>query len=329
MSDKLSQDEKAWLEELTHSLDLGPDMEKARPLEEVRESLKFAQADLHAFTHSIENLVRNAEKEWAKEEQPGVVRLFVDRILLDMQRSFIGLRPALFAISLFLAASVGYLLWPTTIVAPKGEIISETLPDGSIVHLNSSSSIAYNNLFRFAKRKVKLNGEAYFEVVKGNNTFQVSTFNAQVRVLGTKFNVRAWENDLQPETEVYLKEGRVAIYAKERDGQVVELAPGHVTRVIINREMVTSAMLEEERPSWRTGGFMFIDRQIGDILSELERRYATQISVKPASILNERYTLISKNPRELEDILQSISRGLGYRYQDTREGYEVYDPVVR
>lgn len=79
------------------------------------------------------------------------------------------------------------------------------LPDGSIAYLNNHSSIEYNSDFR--QRIVKQEGEVFFEVMKGDSPFIVKTELGEIKVLGTKFNVRSENNEL----EVEVQEGTVEL----------------------------------------------------------------------------------------------------------------------
>ncbi len=80
-----------------------------------------------------------------------------------------------------------------TVQAPKGEKANITLADGSLVWINSGSSLTYNNAFNQKERKVFLEGEAYFEVAKDpKRPFIVHTRDMDIEALGTAFNVRAY-----------------------------------------------------------------------------------------------------------------------------------------
>lgn len=73
------------------------------------------------------------------------------------------------------------------------------LPDGSIALLNHNSSISYAKIFE--KRNIEQTGEVYYEVEKKNTPFSVHTPNGEVTVLGTEFNVKSDEDDLEVEVE--------------------------------------------------------------------------------------------------------------------------------
>ena len=109
-----------------------------------------------------------------------------------------------------------------TITTPYGAKTNITLPDGSLVWLNSGSTLSYPTKFS-KSRPVKLVGEAYFEVEKNNKPFIVSTNYGDVEVKGTSFNVKAYTDDNSFETT--LEEGIVAFKVKNSENEVT-LKPG-------------------------------------------------------------------------------------------------------
>jgi transmembrane sensor len=102
-----------------------------------------------------------------------------------------------------------------TMSTPKGRQFSLRLPDGTRVWLNAASSIRYPTTFVGTERKVELLGEAYFEVTKNiNMPFRVNVNNrAQVEVLGTSFNVNAYEDEAN--ISATLLEGSVKVAASQ------------------------------------------------------------------------------------------------------------------
>ena len=109
-----------------------------------------------------------------------------------------------------------------TITTPYGAKTNYTLPDGSLIWLNSGSTFSYPSKFG-NKRTVTLVGEAFFKVVKGSKPFIVSTNYGDVEVKGTSFNVKAYTDDNNFETT--LVEGIVAFTAKNAKNEVT-LKPG-------------------------------------------------------------------------------------------------------
>jgi ferric-dicitrate binding protein FerR (iron transport regulator) len=81
------------------------------------------------------------------------------------------------------------------------------------------------------ERRVRLVGEAFFEVEEHSTPFIVQTFNAEVTVLGTTFNVKAWPTSLDPATTVTLESGRVALNVLDRPDEAVQMDPGQTRRI--------------------------------------------------------------------------------------------------
>lgn len=120
---------------------------------------------------------------------------------------------------LLVAASVYYFATPARVTAPPGDTRSVSLADGSEVTLNSGTTIRYPRWWSLGLlrsqlgRSVQLDGEAFFTVAKTGTSFRVETKNAEVRVLGTRFDVLARRTDGRLETQVVVAEGRVALSA--------------------------------------------------------------------------------------------------------------------
>lgn len=113
---------------------------------------------------------------------------------------------------------------PVTVVTQLGERSQVVLPDGTKVWLNSSSSVEYVAPFFSRQRRVKMEGEAYFEVEHDRRApFVVSTNGLDVEVLGTRFNIRNDDNEHRVTT--VLLEGAVKAYASGREQASVRLHP--------------------------------------------------------------------------------------------------------
>lgn len=111
-----------------------------------------------------------------------------------------------------------------------------TLPDGTLVRLNANSSLTYQQNFGQDNRKVKLSGEGYFEVKKNTEKkFIVNTGYIDVTVLGTKFNLYAYED--KDIIEMALVEGHVNVSTSQPPYQTICVKPNEkllITNMIIN-----------------------------------------------------------------------------------------------
>lgn len=225
------------------------------------------------------------------------------------------------------AVGMAYFLNPITVTAPRGEMAEVVLHDGTRVELNSGATLSYGK--RFGRtRRVSLDGEAFFDVVKSEKPFVVETFNASVQVLGTTFNVRAWENEPASQTKVALVTGRVALAGREANTSKQTLLPGQTGVVDGFAVSISGAdtVQVSRAQAWRSGNFFFSDEWLGAILSDVERRFDTSIQVTPANLTNKRLKLSLEKPASAEAVVNDISELLGMKYRETSTGYEIFDP---
>ena len=140
--------------------------------------------------------------------------------------------PMLVVLAVTCLLGVLYLQRPVVVEAPLGEMVSVLLPDNSTVILNSGARLTYPRYWG-EKRSAHLEGEAYFNIIKEEIPFFVSTFDADIEVLGTRFNVQAWEASAEPHTlPLRLLQGRITICSARREaGMKTEVVPGEVWQV--------------------------------------------------------------------------------------------------
>lgn len=189
------------------------------------------------------------------------------------------------ALLLLVTVLIFYLALPTRVTAPSGDTHTAHLPDGSRVELNSATTLRYPRwwqvpLFRrWLGRRVSLEGEAFFDVRERGSSFQVETENAEIRVLGTQFNVRARRMDGRPETQVAVAKGRITVTAAGIPTQLdsAEAATVHGSAPPSRMENVALSRIL----AWREGGFAFRNASIHAISAEVERRFDLSIDVAP------------------------------------------------
>lgn len=160
---------------------------------------------------------------------------------------------------------------------PRGGTYQIILPDGSKVWLNAASSLEFPSSFKnYQVRKVKLIGEAYFEIAKirkadgkdGMVPFIVSSNGQEVEVLGTQFNICGYPEE--PGIKTTLVEGSVRINGGK--GHPVLLQPGQQAVWTNGAVSVRQADIEEA-VAWKNGYFMFNDEPLGSIMQKLSRWY--------------------------------------------------------
>ena len=128
-------------------------------------------------------------------------------------------------------------------VTPNGKKIHTILPDGSVVWLNSASTISYtNNVNKSSKREVYLNGEAYFDIKHdAQHPFIVHAGMVNIVVLGTAFNVKAYSNDSFIETT--LIRGKVALVNNNDHGSVITMFPNEKISISTIKNLVKKVVL--------------------------------------------------------------------------------------
>jgi hypothetical protein len=160
-----------------------------------------------------------------------------------------------------------------TMSTPKGRTFTLQLPDGTKVWLNAASSIRYPTIFTGKDRSVEINGEAYFEVAKDpSKPFRVDVNKrADIEVLGTSFNVHAYDNESSLKTT--LIEGSVRV---ENDASSVILKPGQQARVDDQITIEQNASISKVM-AWKNGQFNFEGMTLKEVMRQLERWYDIEV----------------------------------------------------
>ena len=203
-----------------------------------------------------------------------------------------------------------------------GMTTSVTLSDGTVVYLNSESSLSYPVRFDGNTREVYLEGEAYFEVAKDPaKRFVVSTIHQlQVEVLGTRFNMEAYEAG--DDVITTLVEGKVNFLFKQHEQpHSIVLTPGQ--KLVYNSKEdgvhLYSTSCESEI-SWKDGMIVLKETPLQEALRMLEKRYHVQFVINNKKGLNDTFTGTFTNER-LERILDlfKISSKIRWRYMESTD----------
>jgi len=153
------------------------------------------------------------------------------------------------------------------------------LADGSKVWLNAASTLKYPASFSGKERLVELSGEAYFEVAKNSaQPFRVKIKDASIEVLGTSFNVMAYEDE--PVSRTTLVDGAVrivhgsdeAVLKPGDQGEIAYSSSGVLTPI-----KLTVGVNTELESSWKTGGLEFKDDDIQTVMREIARCYDVEV----------------------------------------------------
>nr|WP_260180788.1 FecR family protein [Mucilaginibacter lappiensis] len=163
------------------------------------------------------------------------------------------------------------LSW-NTISTPRGGQYQVILPDGTKVWLNAASSLKFPTAFAGNNRNVELMGEAYFEVAKSTSRpFTVKVGHMQVKVLGTHFNIMAYQDE--PAIKTTLLEGAVQLH----DGNSNSLLkPGQ--QGIVKGDNIQIAEVDVAQTiAWKNGFFEFKRASIYDIMKQISRWYDVEV----------------------------------------------------
>lgn len=170
------------------------------------------------------------------------------------------------------------LMLYNTISVPRGSKISSvTLSDGTVVFLNTASTIRYPVVFNGKERKVSVEGEAYFDVAKdASKPFIVNTKKINITVLGTAFNINAYEDE--PVQSATLVNGLVKVSNPSNE---IIIQPGQQAYVKVNSTEILSATPNlDEVLAWKDGKFLFDDADIKTIMRQIERWYDVDVEYK-------------------------------------------------
>ncbi len=189
------------------------------------------------------------------------------------------------------------------LVVPFGRRQSLVLSDGTVVQLNSGSTLVFPAKFSDSKRKVYMKGEGYFEVAKdASKPFIVSTEFINVKVLGTHFNISAYKNEKS--VSAVLVEGSVEVFSNIFfNNKHYKIKPGQGCFFIDNASGLKIQNVDvNEYVSWKDGYFLIKDQSLGNITKKIERYY------------NKRIVF---NGNELADRILSGKLILGARLEET------------
>ncbi|WP_163409842.1 FecR family protein [Flavobacterium ajazii] len=189
-----------------------------------------------------------------------------------------------------------------TLITPNGRTFQIALPDGTNVWMNAGSSLKYPTYFEGTERTVVLTGEAYFEVAhNAKMPFKVFSNNQEVEVLGTHFNVRAYENE--PVLKTTLLEGKIKITEGSnsslvKPGQQVVVSPD-------KHSMRTKEVNTELAVAWKNRLFYFENARYDEIMREIERWYDVDVIYK-GKIPDERFEGAIQKDLKLNQVLKML-----------------------
>lgn len=195
------------------------------------------------------------------------------------------------------------------------------LPDGSLVWLNTNSTISYTSDFGKTNREVSLDGEAYFDVKKKDNqSFIVKTNQLSVCVKGTRFNVSAYKGE---ETKTTLEEGKVELLLTGQ--KVYPMMPGE--QIIVNdkeQKVVLQKVDPSDYTAWKEEKLQFDNTTLADIILKLENRYKVDIVIDERIARRERLTM-TINQETIDEIMEMIQLSSRLSWKKTNNQILIYE----
>lgn len=197
---------------------------------------------------------------------------------------------------------------------PKGQKSKISLPDGSIVFLNSESSIKFMDNFE-VNRTIHLYGEAFFEVAKDeNHPFEVITDNLVTTALGTSFNIKAYENSSK--IEVSLATGKVII-AESISNSQIEIKPGEgISYLPTKGELELQTVDIKSVLNWKDGILQFEKLPLPEVIEILERWYGVEIEIIGSNPSKTVKCTGTFKPNEyLSNVLDALGHSIEFNYK--------------
>jgi transmembrane sensor len=192
---------------------------------------------------------------------------------------------------------------PTTLTIPQGKVATIILADGTKVWMSADTKLIFPKHFEDnAPREVKLYGEAYFEVKHDDNSpFIVDCGKIKTTVLGTKFNIKYFDNE-QP--RVTLLTGKVKV--SSRNQNVILLPEQDATLTGNDRLSVTDADIDVAT-SWRNGEFFFDGQTTKEIMMEIGRWYNMDVVFTSEKHMNDRLHFNGERTWSVKEIVEQLN----------------------
>ena len=206
-----------------------------------------------------------------------------------------------------------------TVMTTGGQRAQTVLPDGSKVWLNASTKLIYRNSFWSTDRQIDLSGEAYFEVARDKHApFIVNTKHIKTCVLGTKFNVRAREEEDRVVTT--LLQGSVRMESPRTVNNGYLLKPGQTLN--INTTTYQAELIEYAEPTevllWINGKLKFEQATLQEIVQCLEKHFDVHFIISDAQLQKDRFTCTFSTDDDIRQILSilALTQRFDYKCED-------------
>jgi transmembrane sensor len=201
-------------------------------------------------------------------------------------------------------------------ITEYGQKASIELTDGTKIILNAGSKLKYPEKFIGNQREVFLEGEAYFSVAHDPiKPFIVHTGEVYTTVLGTKFNVKNFDNE--QDIAISLIEGKVKVTKETHNEKQTELVLKPMQQIILNKadeNQIVGSFDPEEETGWKDNILVFNNVAFEKVLTRLERNFGVKFELKDNSFRNIKIKADFQN-ESLDTIVKSLAKLTGLQYK--------------
>lgn len=229
-----------------------------------------------------------------------------------------------FSYNYFHIKSEKHPLLLSEVVVPNGSKTQLTLQDGSKIWLNAGSKIQYDSDFGKKSRILKLSGEAYLEVTKNKECpFIVDAGEIKIKVLGTRFNISAYEDN--DDIKVALLQGSIEM--KAYNGSTLQLAPKDIAcfnKASNKIDVHKNSHHSGNAIDWISNRLIFNGENFEDIIHTLERSFNVKINIRKQEVRNRRFVGDFVNNETIEQIFNVMSADGKFKYTIKGNVIDVY-----
>ncbi len=275
---------------------------------------KLMFLDLKGLSYYRNVAQQQVDQSWEKFKEDHKIRPIHEAPV----RSFTFLRYAA-SIVVVIAAAIGVYFYQNQVeevtLASTADIRELSLPDGSLISLNENARIEYMEPFQNNERRVKLTGEAYFEVAKvQKQPFVVEVGDTEIRVLGTKFYInRPGTNQLS----VQVEEGRVLISHNDLH-QIVDSGQT-LTLDLQTNQLTETEDVTGKSSFWKTRKLVFMVTSLDEVVDVVNEAYDSSIQLQGST---EGCALtVTFDNETFENVLEIITSTLNYELIEDQGSY--------
>jgi transmembrane sensor len=266
----------------------------------------------------------NSERAWSDiSDKLGIGKARAHRTVVLRTNNFRLLIAA--ASVAFIVAIGGLTLWLTefgseikriaaitSVKTDEGEKVHVILEDSTSIEMNSGTTLEYQDDFNFRDRKIKLSGEAYFDIHKNpEKPFLVQLEKMTITATGTKFNVYSYQDDNR--IEATLEEGAIQVAIKGKD--IINVKPG---QQVVYFTKSNSAILRDVTPdtytSWKENKLKLNDTPMEEAFRRIARRYNVTFEIRSRDLLELKYTATFID-ESIEDVMQMLGTVSPIKYK--------------